>query len=172
MKETFLQRLKSSKGLSLVTLIIIAAFIFGAFNAYAYFNPDFELSRFSVVRFLRASYDTQRMKDLDKIREAVEAYRDDNDEYPAQDGWCGRIISLLNPEVKDALLPYFDQRGIPQDPAFSGTNKDYFYRREDEDSFVLMAVLENAPEGTQAFNYQGCYDWPGDGVYNYRILVR
>jgi len=159
----------SNKGISILTLIIIAAFIFAGFNAYAYFNPEFSLRNYSLLRFLGSYNDKTRIKDLQNIQITVERYYDDNGEYPASDGWCGRIVSVLYPEAKDALQGYFNAGGIHQDPAFRGTSKDYFYRREDRNTYVLMAVLENPPVGSKTYSYEKCHDWPGDDVYNYRL---
>jgi len=161
--------IKSSKGISIITIIIIAAIVVAALNAYAYFNPDFQLSRFSIVYLIRAHDDNQRKADLARIQKAIENYYDDNGQYPAADGWCGRIVTVMYPDVKDALSDYFKETGIPQDPSFRGTGKDYFYRREDRNSYVLLAVLENPPAGSPTYNYEGCHDWPGAGVYNYRL---
>lgn len=160
--------LKSAKGLSLISIIIFAALVFAGLNAYSYFDPDFTLNKVSVVYWLREFNDRQRKADLEKIQAAVDRYYDENGEYPAFDGWCGRIVTVLHPDAKNAINPYFEQ-GIPQDPSFRGTHKDYFYAREDRRTYVLMAVLENVPADTPTYNYTGCFDWPGNGVYNYQI---
>jgi hypothetical protein len=161
--------IKSSRGVSIITILIIAAFVVAAFNAYAYFNPKFSLGKYSIAYFVRAQRDKQRIADLDKIRAALEQYYEDHGTYPATDGWCGRIYSVLNPEVKDALAAYFAGGAIPRDPGFRETNKDYFYRRENTRSYVLMAALENLPAGSPTYSYSGCHDWPGDDVYNYQL---
>jgi hypothetical protein len=160
---------RSSKGISLITIIIIAALVVAAVNLYAYVNPDFQLSRLSFVYILRSYNDKTRKADLEKIRQAVEQYYDENGEYPAKDDWCGRIVYVMHAEVNDALAPYFGESGIPQDPSFRGTHKDYFYRREDRNEFVLLAVFENLPADSPTYDYEDCYDWPGDGVFNYRV---
>ncbi len=161
--------INSTKGISILTLIIIIAFVFAGFNAYAYFNPEFSLRNYSLLRFLGSYNDKNRINDLRNIQMSVERYYDENGEYPAIDGWCSRIVSILHPEAKDAIKDYFDLGGIPQDPAFRGTGKDYFYRREDRNTYVLMAVLENPAVGSKTYNYEKCHDWPGDDVYNYRL---
>jgi hypothetical protein len=163
--------LKSPKGFSIVTLLIIVALLIAAFNVYAYFDPSFQLSQFSVVHFLRDHNDKQRIADIAKIKDAVEKYYDDHGEYPATDGWCSRIYSVMYPEVKDEISPYFKNVDIPSDPSFGGTNKEYFYRREDKNTAVLMAALENLPSVSSTYNYSGCYDWPGDNIYNYRVTL-
>jgi len=161
--------IRSSKGISLITIIILVAFLFAGLNAYAYFNPEFTLSKYTIPHLLGSFNDDKRKAELEKIQAVVEKFYDDNGEYPGRDGWCGRIITVLHPEVKDDISGYFDKNGIPQDPAFAGTSKDYFYYREDRNSYVLMAVLENPPPGSKTYNYEGCHDWPGEGVYNYQI---
>ena len=163
-------KLKSSKGVSVISLIIIAAAVVGALNAYTFYNPDFQLNKYSFVTLLRSRSDQQRIADLEDIRTALELYYEDKGDYPARDGFCGRIHTILNSAVRNAILPYFPDEGIPQDPAFRGTNKDYFYKKVDRNVYILMAVLENVPDGTTTYSFRGCHDWPGDGVYNYRIL--
>lgn len=162
--------LKSSRGVSIVGIIIFLAFLVAVLNVYTFFNPGFELSKYSVVRLFKSRLDEQRKADLQAIKEAIDAYREQNSDYPAPKGWCGRIVSVLHPEVKDALFDYFDQGAIPQDPAFKGTHKDYFYKHVDRNTFILMAVLEDVPEDTLTYNFTGCHDWPGDNIYNYRII--
>lgn len=163
--------LRSSRGFSIITLIILVAFVFALFNAYAYFNPKFQLSRYSIVYFLHAARDKQRAADLAKIQAAVEKSFEEKGEYPASDGWCGPITSLLHSEVYDAIAPYFDANGVPRDPGFTESNRSYFYRRENRRSYILMAVFENLPAGSPTYSYSGCHDWPGDDVYNYKIEV-
>lgn len=161
--------LKSSRGISIISIIIITALLYAGLNAYAYFNPDFQLNKISLVYQLRSYYDKQRIADLEKISAAIENYYRDNGEYPAGDGWCGRIVDITHPDVKNAIAGYFPNRGIPQDPAYSGTSQDFFYRREDRNSYVLLARLENLPAGSPIYNYEGCIEWPGDDVFNYQI---
>ena len=162
-------RLKSQKGISIITIIILAAVVFAGMNAYAYFNPDFQFRKYSIVYLLGNYYDDIRKSDLAEIQIAVEKYKDENGEYPTFDGWCGRIISVLHPDAKDAISPYFGEGGIPEDPSHRGTGQDYFYRREDRNNYVLLTTLDNLPTDSPTFNYDGCFDWPGDGIYNYQI---
>jgi len=162
--------LRSSRGISIITILILLAFVVAAFNAYAYFNPKFELSRYSIVYLLHAGRDKQRVADLKKIQGALEEYYNDHGTYPATDGWCGPIYSAMNPEVEEALTTYLGSN-VPRDPGFREAEQDYFYRRENSQSYVLMAVLENPPAGSPTYSYSGCHNWPGDGVYNYRLEV-
>src|SRR3989344_3732387 len=108
--------LKSSKGTSIVGIIIFLAFLVAVLNLYAYFNPSFELSKYSVVRIFKAKVDEQRKVDLQALKQAIDKYRLENDDYPAPKDWCGRIVSVLHPEVKNALFDYFERGAIPQDP--------------------------------------------------------
>ena len=162
--------LKSPRGLSIIGIIIFIAFLVAVLNVYAYLNPGFELSKYSVVRLFKSKVDEQRKADLQAIKQAIDKYRLENDDYPAQKDWCGRIISVLHPDVKNAILDYFEHGAIPQDPAFKGTSKDYFYRHVDRNTYILLAVLEDVPDNTPTYNFEGCHDWPGEGVYNYRII--
>lgn len=165
----FLKSIKSQKGISIITIIILIALVIAALNVYAYFEPNFQLSKFSVMYYLHNYNDNRRKNDLAKIKAAVDKYYDDHHDYPATDGWCGRIMSMMHQDVNEAIAPYFPNGKIPQDPAFGGTNKDYFYRKVDSTSYVLLAVLENKPSDSASYNYDGCYDWPGNGVYNYQV---
>ena len=160
--------LKSQRGISVVTVIIIAAFIYAGLTVYAYNEPTFNLSRYTPIYFLKNFNDENRKKDLQRIAAALDAYQSEKRELPGAIGFCGRIFSVLHPVVKSAISPYFPD-GIPQDPTDRGTHKDYFYRKHDRDSYILMAVLENPPENSPAFNFEGCHDWPGDNIYNYVI---
>jgi len=164
------KHLRSQKGISIISLIILAAFAVAALNVYAYFNPGFSLSQYSVVRFFKGKVDEQRKVDLRQIKQAVDAYREENGDYPAPEGWCGRIVSVLHPEAKNAIADYFERGAIPQDPTSKGTHKDYFYKHVDRNTYVLLAVLEDVPSGTPSYNFSDCYDWPGDDVYNYRLV--
>ncbi len=161
--------LKSSKGISLISIIIIAAVIYAGLSAYAYFNPDFQLNKITPIYFLREYRDNQRKDHLEKISQAVEQYKQENGEYPTTNEWCGRVISITHPDLKIEIVSYFENEAIPQDPSFRGTGQDYFYRREDRNNYVLLARLENLPSTSPTFNYEGCHDWPGDDVFNYQV---
>lgn len=160
--------LKSQRGISVVTVIIIVAFIYAGLTVYSFYEPSFELSRYTPIYFLKDLNDETRKKDLQKIADALDQYQKENNDLPGANEFCGRIFSVLHPVVKSAISPYFPD-GIPQDPTDRGTHKDYFYRKHDRDSYILMAVLENPPENSPAFNFEGCHDWPGDNIYNYVI---
>ncbi|OGY23416.1 MAG: hypothetical protein A2172_04270 [Candidatus Woykebacteria bacterium RBG_13_40_15] len=169
MPSFFQKTLKSQKGVSIITIIILIAVVVAALNVYAYFEPNFQLKQFSAMYYLRDHNDKIKKADLEKLKAAVDSYYEDHHDYPANTGWCGRIFSLMQTDVRDALSPYFAADRFPQDPTFGNTNKDYFYMRVDDHSYVLMASLENSPLGDSSYNYTGCYDWPGDGIYNYKL---
>lgn len=169
MKENF----SYQKGIGIVGIIIFLAFLFAILNLYAYFNPNFSLARYSPINYLRTQRDDQRKADLAKLQEGVKKYYEEHgNKYPGTESSCGRIVAILHSQVLDQLKPYFPPNQLPQDPSFGGTNKDYFYAKT-ETGYVLMAVLEVPPviseEEKSRFNFKGCYDWPGDNVYNYRV---
>ena len=110
MKENFSHALKSSKGISIITIIIFAAFLVAALNAYAYFNPDFPLSQYTVNYFLGSYNDKARKADMEKLRVAVERSYDEQGEYPGWDGWCGRIVAVLHPDVKNVININFENK--------------------------------------------------------------
>lgn len=161
--------LKSSKGISLISILILAAVTYAGLSAYAYFNPDFQLNKITPIFFLREYRDNQRKDHLTQISQAVEQYYGQNGEYPTFNEWCGRIVSITYPDVKNEISGYFENEAIPQDPSFRGSGQDYFYRREDRNNYVLLAKLENLPSTSPTFNYEGCHDWPGDGIFNYQV---
>ncbi len=167
---------QKQKGLSLISLLIWAAFIFAALNVYAYLNPGFSLSKYSPVNFVKNKRDDIRKADLARLQEALERYYDEHgNKYPGAKGQCGRIVSVLHSTVDDDLRPYFPTNQFPADPGFGGTDRDYFYSKPKSggESYILMAVLEIPPqiseEERNSYNFSGCYDWPGEDVYNYRI---
>lgn len=160
------------RGFGAVSLILIIALVIAALNAYAYFNPNFSLARYSPFNYFRIKQDDIRVRDLTAIQKEIEQYYNDNNQVPANDGWCGRISGVLHPELKESLIPYSGRDGLPSDPLRGGTEKDYFYYRVDRTHYVLMADLEiprNQNLAPEKYNFTGCHDWPGDGVYNYRI---
>jgi hypothetical protein len=163
-------RLFSEKGFSIINSLLALAFLAAAFNLYSYFNPHFTLSKYSIVAFLSDYSNQVRKDDLKAISQSLQKYYRDHGSYPANIGWCGRIVQVLNPEAKDALSPYFKDSAIPQDPRYPGTNKDYFYAHEERDTYVLLATLEALPAGSPTYHYDDCIDWPGDNVFNYKVV--
>jgi hypothetical protein len=164
----FSKIVNNNKGIGLISIIILIAFAYAGLTAYSYYNADFNLGKYTPMYFLRNANDQNRKKDLEEIAKALDSYYDENRNLPGQVGFCGRILTVLYPTAKNALSPYFPT-GIPQDPTEAGTHRDYFYRHEDSDTYVLMAVLELPPADSSTENYEGCHDWPGDDVYNYMI---
>ncbi|MDP2671386.1 MAG: hypothetical protein Q8P13_02880 [bacterium] len=165
---------QKEKGLGLIGIIILLALIFAALNVYSYYNPSFSLSKYSLFNFIRAKKDETRKNDLKRLQEALQRYYDKNgNTYPGTIGVCGRIVSVLHSEVITVLKPYFPENEFPADPSFSGTYKDYFYTKLPNEGYALMAVLEIPPtiaaDEKDRYNFVRCYDWPGNGVYNYRL---
>lgn len=157
------------QGFGLISLIILLAVIFAALNVYSYYNPKFSLAKYSPLNYLRAKRDEVRVKDLKTLEKAIIAYYNDKGEVPATDSWCGRINSVLHPEVDDQIRPYINTTSLPHDPSPNEYDQDYFYYRQDKRHYVLMAVLELPKNGNQGLNIKGCHDWPGDNVYNFRL---
>ena len=160
--------INNDKGIGIISLIILVAFLYAGLTAYSYYNTDFELGRYTPIYFLRNANDENRKKDLEEIAKALDSYYDENRLLPGKEGFCGRIVTVLYPDAKTAISPYFPD-GIPHDPSDAGTHKDYFYRHEDRDTYILMAVLENIPSDSPTYNFEGCHDWPGDDTYNYMV---
>jgi len=161
------KKFRNQQGIGIISIIIILAFIYAGLTVYAYFNPSFDFKKYTPVYFLSGYRDDTRKADLEKIADALDVYYQENRNLPGTEDFCGRIVTVVNPEAKDALGPYFTD-GIPQDPENGGTNKDYFYLREDKDTYVLLAALDSPPS-SETYNYEGCHDWPGDGFYNYKV---
>ncbi len=159
---------QNQQGIGIIGIIILLALIYAAVTVYSYFNPDFSVARYTPTVLIRNLDDERRKSDLVKIANALDNYYDKNSQLPGSVGYCGRIVSILNPEAMNALSPYFPG-GIPQDPRQKGTHEDYFYRYEDTNTYILMAVLSSPPAGARAYNFSGCHDWPGDNIYNYAV---
>lgn len=156
------------KGFGLISLIILLAFVFAALNVYSYYNPGFSLAKYSPLNYVRAQRDAIRVKDLDKLRNAIVAYYAAKNEVPVSS--CGRISGVMHPEFANAITPFLDKGDLLADPTTGGTEKDYFYMRVDRTHFILMAVLEMpTTDTTGKYNYTSCHDWPGDNVYNYQV---
>ncbi len=162
----------SQKGISAISVIIFLAVVAAVLAGYSYYNPSFSLSKYSPLNYFRMKQDDSRIADLKSLQSAVVKYYDENNEMPAKDGWCGRISGVLHPEFRDAVENYFPNAEPPQDPLRPNSPKDYFYYRVDRSHYVLMAVLEIPRDqglSKEQYNFTGCHDWPGDGLYNYQI---
>jgi hypothetical protein len=163
----FKRIITNQKGIGIISIIILMAVVYASLTFYAYLYPSFNLAKYTPVNFLSIYRDDERKEELKQIADALDSYYDEERNLPGGEGFCSRIFSVLHPAVKNALSPYFPD-GIPQDPVQGGTHKDYFYLREDRDTYVLLAVLDNPPTD-ETYNYEGCHDWPGDDVYNYIV---
>lgn len=158
------------KGIGLISIILVCAVIFALLNVYAYYNPNFSLSRYSPLNYLKAKRDETRINDLKKLEGAILAYAEDHNALPTSDGWCGRFAAVLHPEFATEVKPYLEKEELLHDPIYSNTNRDYFYYRVDKRHYILMAALELPKEDTKGkYNYVRCHDWPGDDIYNYRL---
>lgn len=162
----------SQKGIGALAVVLFIAVAVAALTAYSYYNPTFSLAKYSPLNYFRVKQDDKRVEDLKSLQAAVVRYYEENNEMPTRDGWCGRISGVLHPEFRDAIEIYFPNGEPPLDPLRSGSEKDYFYYRVDRSHYVLMAVLEIPRDqnlASESYNFTGCHDWPGDGVYNYQL---
>lgn len=159
--------IKNQKGIGIISIIIIIAFVYGGLTFYSYLYPSFDLAKYTPVNYLSGFRDDERKEELEKIAVALDSIYEEERNLPGSIGYCSRIVQVLRPNAKDALSPYFPD-GIPQDPIHGGTDKDYFYSKEDKDTYVLLAVLDDPPTD-ETYNFEGCNDWPGDNIYNYII---
>ena len=157
----------NQKGIGVISIIIIIAFAYGGLTAYSYFYPSFNLAKYTPVNFLSGYRDKERIEELEKIAVALDDIYEEERNLPGSVDYCTRILQVLRPAVKNALSPYFPD-GIPQDPVHGGTDMDYFYLREDKNTYVLLAVLDSPPTN-EVYNFEGCHDWPGDDIYNYIV---
>ncbi|HEY4694368.1 MAG TPA: hypothetical protein VIH52_00120 [Candidatus Nanoarchaeia archaeon] len=161
------------RGFGLISLLIFAAIVFAAANIYSYYNPEFSLSKYSPINFLRSKRDEIRVNDLKTLEKAIVDYYNDNNQMPAFDGWCGRLSSVLHPEFSLQIKPYLENQELPHDPSTGNTGTDYFYYRVDRSRYILMAVMElpaeDGGEGKYIYNFKNCHDWPGNDIYNYQI---
>ncbi len=165
--------LGSEKGFSIIGFIFLFALAFAALNAYAYFNPKSDLSKYTLVNILNNTRDRQRIRDLKTLEAAVVAFYDKNNQMPTVDGWCGRISTVLHPEFILETKAYLPNYMLPHDPTYANSSKDYFYYRVDRSRYILMAVLdtpsENYVDNRADYNFVKCHDWPGNYIYNYQL---
>lgn len=159
----------SQRGFGIISLIILLALIFAALNVYAYYNPKFNLAKYSPLNYIRTQRDNERIAELKKLEVALIKYYEDTNQLPASDGWCGRINSVLHPEFAAAVKPYLKDNTLPNDPSPANINHDYFYYRVNKRNYVLQTVLELPKEGNKGLNVKNCHDWPGNDIYNYRL---
>ncbi len=162
----------SEKGISTLSVIVFAAVVVAVLTGYSYYNPRFTLSKYSPLNYFRIKQDDKRIEDLKSLETAVLKFYDENNGMPANEGFCGRISGVLHPEFRDDVKLYFDSGDVPQDPLRANSEKDYFYYRVDRSHYVLMAALEIPRDQgftSDKYNFTGCHDWPGNGVYNYQV---
>ena len=122
----FKKLITNQRGVGIISIIIVLAFVYGGLTAYAYFYPSFDLAKYTPVNYLSNFRDDERKEELEKIAFALDSYYTEERNLPGSQGFCGRIGTVLYPQAKNALSPYFPD-GIPQDPIHGGTDKDYFY---------------------------------------------
>ncbi|MFC1727229.1 type II secretion system protein [Patescibacteria group bacterium] len=99
------------------------------------------LSLVSLSGSRRSARDARRRVDLEDIRGALEMYRSDCGEYPANDYQSGQPINGDGTLGCPAVSVYIT---LPHDPASNGAAavRRYLYRNIDDDNYRLCAALE------------------------------
>ncbi len=112
--------------------------------------------------------DSKRKSDLKTIQQALELYFQANGRYPPYNigictgayiecvGWCGFINSSSYPEVKNSLVPAYISK-MPTDPAYPGNDQfyNYFYEKISQNSYKIIAGLENPKDTDKGGPYAG-----------------
>ena len=152
-----------------IKVVVFLALIYGSLVAYSYFNPNFQLSKYTPVALIASNRDNTRKDDLKRIQQALGFYWRDHGSYPAAVGWCGFISSSLYPQAKEAIETYFPNGEVPKDPSSAESNTGYFYVHVDSRHYALLAHLETLTGDSPVYEYKGCNNWPSGGNYNYQV---
>ena len=83
--------------------------------------------------------DVRRQQDLVAIQQALEQYRQENDEYPNTNGNIQSLCVFADSDAGCDLLEVLDP--LPQDPLGDPANNGYFYSSTG-DAYVLYATRE------------------------------
>ena len=94
------------------------------------------------------SYDAVRKQDLKSIELALENFFIKNGDYPPlghSGGWCTNIShpSYQGSGMPAIVLREFFPDGLPKDPKYADTGKDYFYSKDSPTSYRLLAELDS-----------------------------
>jgi prepilin-type N-terminal cleavage/methylation domain-containing protein len=135
------------KGLTLIELLVVLSFIgFMAMAVVATMNPATQLSK---------ARDARRKSDLQKIKNPLEDYYNDNKCYPT--------VEEMNCDPGTNLRPYWSK--VPCDPL---TNTSYYYERPSCDVYRIYVKLDYSKDLDIAKS--GCSSGCGPGgAYNYGI---
>lgn len=97
--------------------------------------------------------DAKRISDIRQLVNAVELYYSANNSYPMNSGWCTQIS---HPSYTTSFYNTISQYlvgGLPKDPLYANTEKDYFYRRVGNEYYLYaeMETLDKIDDG-----FSGC----------------
>jgi 4-amino-4-deoxy-L-arabinose transferase-like glycosyltransferase len=90
-----------------------------------------------------AQLDAQRREDLEEIRVALEAYYDEEEQYPSTLGSFQTLCAYVEADAGCAIEEYIDP--IPQDPLGDPIRYGYFYA-SDGQRFSVFSLLEGPAE--------------------------
>ncbi len=113
-------KLKIKSGFTLIELLVVIAII-GILIA---------VGSVSYTRAVQLSRDSKRKTDLEQIRQALETYRSENSQYPAD----GALSSSLVPDFITVM---------PLDPKEGTASYTYTYDQTSTTTYSLCAELEN-----------------------------
>lgn len=108
-------------GFTLIELLVVIAII-GILIA---------VGSISYTRAVRLSRDSRRKTDLEQIRQALETYRSENNQYPS------------DASLETSLVPSFITT-MPKDPKDGTAGYDYTYDQTSLTTYTLCAELENS----------------------------
>jgi len=98
------------------------------------------ISLFGLSGAREAARDARRKSDLESIRSGIELYKADCNEYPAAISAGADLVGDNSPASCAAANKYIS--GVPTDPT---AGKIYRYIRQTTSTYILCALLENAP---------------------------
>ncbi len=98
------------------------------------------VSIFGLAGARTSSRDARRKSDLESIRAGVELYKADCNDYPASITLGGTLVGDNTPVSCDSDNVYI--ASVPTDP---NSDRIYRYIRQTATTYILCALLENAP---------------------------
>jgi general secretion pathway protein G len=141
-----------SSGFSLIELLVVLALI----------ALMVTISLFALDQARRSSRDARRKTDLETIKNALEIYKSDCHDYPANLPAVGATLTGDNTPAGCANSNTYLSK-TPGDPQ---TNSSYAYRRLTATTYTLCAYLEQSP--VPAVPTTNCGTCTG-GTCNYRV---
>ncbi len=144
------------------------------------------LSLLALIFAEKETRDLKRKGDIADLQKALYLHYQEHHTYPPVDTstFCGNINAPENKNLKRTLEYYLRQdpnyekgdKPFPSDPKFSGSDKDYFYWKTGETSFMLLSELErdnNNEKPTESCRQEGnAFDYAVDQTTEVELKVK